>query len=476
MTRTLIRGATVLTLDRALGDFPHADILIDGDRIADVAPSIAVDDADIVDANGMIAMPGFVDSHRHTWQSLLRGTAADWTLGQYFAGVRGVMGRLYTPDDMYIANHLGALEALDSGITTLYDWSHNNNSPDHADEAVRGLKDAGLRGVFGYGNANDEWVPVSETCTNLADVTRVRTAHFASDDQLVTMAFAARGPQFATLDITEQELNHVRDLGLRITMHVGDGLWGTTRPLGQMNSRGLLGPDFTYVHCNMLADDEIRMIADSGATASISPEVELQMGHGWLATMRLLEVGVRPSISIDIVTSIAGDMFGAMRAMLAGTRAVINGRALDEKRMVDPLPLMTTDVLEFATVQGARACGLEHKIGSLTPGKQADLILVNTNALNMFPMNNPYGAIVESANSGNVDSVWVAGIAKKRDRELIGIDIGALRRKVDAQRDALFARAGVPADGTWLPKPFSEGADMADKSAPAGQEFGRDSG
>ncbi|MEZ5669734.1 MAG: amidohydrolase family protein [Alphaproteobacteria bacterium] len=473
MARTLIRGATVLTLDPTLGDFQRADILIDGDRIAAVAPTIGADDAKVVEAGGMIALPGFVDSHRHTWQALLRGTAADWTLAQYFAGVRGVMGRLYSPEDMYVANHLGALEALDSGITTLYDWSHNNNTPAHADGAVQGLKDSGIRGVYGYGNSNDEWIPNGNLPTNLADVTRVRRTHFPGDDGLVTMAFASRGPQFSSIDITEEEFNHVRDLGLRITMHVGDGLWGTSRPLLQMDARGLLGDDITFVHCNMLADEEIRLIADTGATASISPEVELQMGHGWLATMRLLEVGVRPSISIDIVTSIAGDMFGAMRMLLAGTRAVVNGRALDEKRIVDPLPLMSTDVLQFATVEGARACGLADKVGSLTPGKRADLILVDTNAINMFPMNNPYGAIVESANSGNVDSVWVDGVARKRNRRLLGVDLASLRTMVAAHREALFARAGVPADGTWLPKPFSEGADVADTASRGQGEFGR---
>ena len=264
-------------------------------------------------AEGMIALPGFVDSHRHTWQSLLRATAVDWTLAQYFAGIRGVMGRLYTPDDMYVANLLGALEALDAGITTLYDWSHNNNTPDHADEAVRGLRDAGIRGVYGYGNANDEWIPPSTLPTNFADIERVRRTHFAANDQLLTMAFAARGPQFTTLDITEDEFRRARDLDLRITVHVGDGVWGTNQPVMQLAGRGLLGSDVTYVHCNTLADEEFRLIGESGGTASISPEVELQMGHGWLATMKLLAAGVRPSLSIDIVTSIAGDMFGAMR-------------------------------------------------------------------------------------------------------------------------------------------------------------------
>src|SRR5581483_1687878 len=234
--RILIRGATILTQDKALGDIPQGDILVEGSRIASIAPSIRADGAEIIDAGGMIALPGFVDSHRHTWQSLLRATAVDWTLAQYFAGIRGVMGRLYTPDDMFVANHLGALEAIDAGITTLYDWSHNNNSPDHADEAIRGLRDAGIRGVFGYGNANDEWIPPSRLPTNFADIARVRKTHFSSDDQLLTMAFAPRGPQFTTLDITEDEFKRARDLGLRITVHVGDGVWGTTRPVAQLAS------------------------------------------------------------------------------------------------------------------------------------------------------------------------------------------------------------------------------------------------
>jgi cytosine/adenosine deaminase-related metal-dependent hydrolase len=462
MKRTLIQGANVVSLDAAVGDLASGDILIEGSRIAAVAPALPPDDAGIVEARGMIALPGFVDSHRHTWQSLLRATAVDWTLAQYFAGIRGVMGRLYTPDDMYVANRLGVLEALDSGITTLLDWSHNTNSPAHADAAVAGLRDSGIRGVFAYGNANDEWVPPSTIPTNLADLERVRRTHFPSDDGLLTMAFAPRGPQFTTLDITEAEFRFARDLGLRITVHVGDGVWGTTRPVEQLASRDLLGDDITYVHCNTLGDEDFRLIGASGGTASISPEVELQMGHGFLATMKLLAVGVRPSISIDIVTSIAGDMFGAMRTLLAGTRAVVNGVALAERRIVDPLPLTSRDVLAFATIEGARTVGLGDRTGSLTPGKQADIVLVDTNRLNLMPMNSPYGAIVESAHAGNVDTVFVAGVCRKRGGRLVDVDLAALRRDVDAARDGLFRRAGVPADGSWLPRPYSKGADIAD--------------
>lgn len=454
MPRTLITGATIISMDPKVGELRKGDILISDDKIAEIGLSVSATADETIDASGMIVVPGFIDTHRHTWQSLLRSTGADWTLAQYFAGVRGVMGDLYTPDDMYIANLLGSLEALDAGITTLYDWSHNNNTPDHSDAAVMGLKDAGLRAVFGYGNSNQEWFPVSDKPTDFADVKRVRDTHFASDDGLVTMSFAARGPQFATQDVNEQDFRKARELGLKITVHVGDGLWGMNKPLVQMNERGLLADDMTYVHCATLHDEDFQLMADTGGKASISPELELHMGHGFPATLKLMKVGIRPSISIDIVTTVAGDMFSAMRALLAGTRSVVNNTALEEKRVVDPLPLMTRDVLEFATLRGAEASGLGHRTGSLTPGKQADLVLIDTNRLNMFPVNHAPGAVVEAAHVGNVDTVIVAGKVRKRNGRLIGIDLADLRRKADSARDGLFERAGIPTDGSWLPRPY----------------------
>src|SRR6476660_7093628 len=210
MSRTIIRNAIVLSMDPKIGEHLDADVLIDGSKIAAVQPNLGLVDAREIDGRGAIVLPGFVDTHRHTWQSLLRNTATDWSLAQYFGGVRGVMGELYTPDDMYVANHIGALEALDAGITTLVDWSHNNNTPDHADMAVKGLKDAGLRAIFAYGNANREWFPISELPTDFVDLARVRKQHFSSDDGLVTMAFAARGPQFTSLDHTDLEFRKAR--------------------------------------------------------------------------------------------------------------------------------------------------------------------------------------------------------------------------------------------------------------------------
>ncbi len=458
MARTLIKNATIISVDPKIGDLHRGDILIEGTKIASIAPSIDADDAEVIEATNRIAVPGFVDTHRHTWESLLRATGPDWSLAQYFTGVRVVMGGLYTPDDNYVANLLGALDALEGGFTTLYDWSHNNNTPEHADASIKGLKDAGIRGVFAYGNSNDEWFPPSEKPTNYADIRRVRKEHFSSDDGLVTMAVASRGPQFTTLDITEQDFKVARELGLRITVHVGDGLWGMNKPVLQMNSRNMLGPDVTYVHTNTIADEEFGLIGSSGGSASIAPELEMHMGHGLPPALKLLAAGVRPSISIDVVTTVPSDIFNAMRALIAGTRLMVNKEALEKGVSIDPLPLTSRDVLEFATLQGAKACGLDHKTGTLTPGKEADIVLIGTDSLNLIPVNNPVGAVVEFAHAGNIDSIFVGGKARKRNGKLLDVDFAALRKRVDAARDGLFARAGVPTDGSWIVEPYTEEA------------------
>lgn len=461
MQATLLRNAMLISMDPIIGDQRGWDVLVDGEKIVDIAPRIDAPNAQAIDTGGMILLPGFVDTHRHTWQSLLRNSAVDWSLGQYLAGVRGVMGEVYTADDMYVANYCGALEALDSGITTLYDWSHNNNSPEHADAAVQALLDSGIRAVFGYGNANREWMPISELPTNFDDVRRVRLRYFSSGDSLVTMAFAARGPQYATLDVSETDFRTAHDLGLNITLHAGSGHWGFNRPVAQLQSRGLLYRDTVYVHCCTIADDELKMIADSGGHVATSPEVELNMGQGWPATLRALAAGLQPSISIDVTTSIGGDMFSAMRAMMASARASVNARALAERRILDRPAITSREVVGFATLAGARACALDHKTGSITVGKQADLVLLDTNSVGMMPMNYPVGAVVEAGHPGLVDSVMVAGRFVKRHGKLLGVDMAGLRRRVEAARDGLFARAGVPSDGSWFPAPHVGGTDAS---------------
>lgn len=448
--RILIRGGHILTIDARLGELPRGDILVEGTKIAAIAPKLDVSDAEIVDASGKIVMPGLVDTHRHIWQTVLRNIAADWTLNQYFAGVRGTLGRHFRPEDIFAGNLAGAYEALMSGVTTTLDWSHNMNTPDHADAAVAALKQTGGRFLMCYGNSNDEWLPVSSIPIS-EDARRVRLEHFASDDQLVTMGMALRGPQYATPEATLQDWAIARDLDVPATVHVGDGAWGKNRPVAWLKAHGLLGPRVICAHCNSLARDEFQMMADCGCKAAMTPEIEMQMGHGWPATTRLREVGIRPSLGVDIVTSNCGNLFQVMRTVLLVERAFANQEADREGKIVERLPIDTQDVVKMATIFGAEALGMDDRIGSLTPGKEADIILIDADNLEMSPMNNAVGAVVLAAHPGLVDSVFVAGRALKRNGKPVGFDQNAAIRKVTQARDYVLEQAGVQPGGRFIP-------------------------
>jgi 5-methylthioadenosine/S-adenosylhomocysteine deaminase len=463
--RILIRGGTILSMDPAVGELPIGDVLVEDGKIVAVAPKLDVADCESIDATDTIVMPGFVDTHRHTWQAPWRNIASDWTLAHYFSGLHAGLSGHYRPEDTYIGNLLGTLEALDSGITTLLDWSHNLNTPAHADGAVAALFESGSRVVFAHGGGAPEWSGVPSDVPHTRDAKRIREQYFNSDDQLVTMAMALRGPQFAPGATSEADWALARELGTRVTVHVGDGAWGKTRPIAWMRERGFLTPDVTYVHCCTLADDELRMIADSGGSASVAPDIELQMGHGWPATGRLLDVGIRPSISIDVCTATAGHMFGAMRSALSTQRGLDNAAieaAGGDASEMDQLKVSCRDVLSFATIEGARACGLDHRTGSLTPGKDADLIVLRADSLGMTPLNNPAGAVVYNGHPGLVETVLVAGKVVKRDGTLVGVDQARVRRLAIETRDYLLSTAhGDPrlADaqlgGDWLPSAYA---------------------
>jgi 5-methylthioadenosine/S-adenosylhomocysteine deaminase len=461
--RLLIRGGYVLSMDPAVGELPAGDILIEDGAIAAIAPSLEVTDAQIIDAADHIVLPGFVDTHRHTWQAPWRNIGSDWSLYHYFQGMHTGLSQYYRPQDTYAGNLLGAAEALDSGITTLLDWSHNLRTPDHTDGAIAGLRDAGGRTVFAHGGGAPQWAPVpGNTSPHPAqDVRRVREEYFSSGDELMTMALALRGPQLTVDEVSLADFALADELDLDITIHAGDGELGKGRPTQWMADHGLLSERITYVHCCSLADDELQMIADSGGTASVAADVEMQMGHGWPATGRLLAVGIRPSLSIDVCTSTGGHMFGLMRTALGTERALENARmeaAGENLTDGSELSLSARDMLEFATVQGARACGLDDRVGSLSPGKQADIVLVRTDDLGMFPLNNPAGAIVYNAHPGLVDTVLVAGRVVKRDGRLLSTDVGRVRDLALATRDHVLEQArrdpaigDIELGGHWTP-------------------------
>jgi 5-methylthioadenosine/S-adenosylhomocysteine deaminase len=455
--RILIKGGTVISVDPAIGDLPSGDVLVEDGRIVAVAPSLEAEGAQVLDATDRIVMPGLVDTHRHTWQALTRNIASDWTLSHYFTGIHGTMSGLYRPEDTYAGNLIGTLEALDGGITTLLDWSHNLNTPEHADAAVAALFESRARVIFAHGCGHRHWQPVS-SLEHDDDVRRLRSQYFSSDDQLVTLALAPRGNQFATLDVTQHDWQLAEDLGIRISCHAGDGDWGRNRPIAALAERGMLGPTMTFVHCNSLADDELAMMADAGCTASISPDIELQMGHGWPATGRLLRAGIRPSLSIDVCCSNGGHLFGTMRATIGTQRGFDHADARERGEPLVELGLSCRDVLEFATIEGARACGLDGLIGSLTPGKRADILLVRTDDLGMTPLNNPVGALVYNAHPGLVDTILVDGRIVKRDGRLVDVDEARVRRLANESIDDIVRRAagrnGAKLGGDWIPAPY----------------------
>ena len=341
--RTLLRGGVLLTSDPDLGVLWPGDILVHDERIAAVGPSLEAGDAEVIELAGRMVLPGFVDTHRHTWQSIVRNIASDWTLTDYLAGLHSGLSRHYRPQDTYIGNLLGALEALDSGITTLVDLSHNLFTPEHADAAIQALRETGMRAVFAHGGGAKEWggkrpsdVPHPE------DARRIRAQQFASNDGLVTMAIALRGPQFCTDETNRHDFALARDLDLRVNVHVGYGEWGKQGPIRVLQRDGLLADTTTYVHCNTLGDDELDIIRDSGGTVSVAPDVEMQMGHGWPATGRLLAHGIRPTFShrrlqLQRWRHVRHDAHGDRRA--AGARQPGRGRGHGERRPThDHLP------------------------------------------------------------------------------------------------------------------------------------------
>jgi cytosine/adenosine deaminase-related metal-dependent hydrolase len=454
--KLLIRGGTVLSMDGAVerrlagpaqvpahdGDLPRADVLIDGETIAAVEPDISAD-AQTIDATGFIVLPGFVDTHRHTWEAAIRGSAPDATLDDYFVEILDTFAPLYRPEDVYASNLAGALECLNAGITTLVDWSHINNSPDHPDAAIRALQEVGIRSQYAYGSANtslaDYWYE-SKIAIPPDDVRRVRETYFNGDGGLLTMALATRGTGFCLDDVVRSEWALARELDIPITVHVAMGrLAGRFGMVKHLDEMGLLGSDTTYIHCCYLSDEEWRLVADSGGTVSIAAQVETQMGHGWPPVVKALEFGLRPSLSIDVVTTVPGDMFTQMRAAFGAERARVNAVYWERNEPAAGL-LTARQLLEIATVNGAHVAGLADRTGSLTPGKKADVILIDARQLNVAPVIDPVAAVTLSADVSNVDTVIVDGVVRKRNGRLVA-DVDRARRLVEESRDHLVGAA-----------------------------------
>jgi len=465
--RLLLRGGYVLSMDERVGELPSGDVLIEDGAIAALDARLEVADSEVLDVSGHVVLPGFVDTHRHTWQTPFRGVCADWTLEEYFRGVRMSISPNCSAEDVYAGNLLGALEALDAGVTTILDFSHCNNTPEHADGALQGLWDAGIRAMFAYGYypAPTPKPVFTRHEQRLADARRVREQTLASDDALVTMALALTEVGLLPFEQTIAEASSARELGVPSVLHTGC-TWGSllTEGIPELDHHHLLASDQVHVHCNTLDDRNFRRLAENDCKVSSSPETEIQMGMGHPVIRRALDFGIRPSLSCDVMSSNSGDMFTQMRIGLQFERCMRNDAFNARGQMPDRIDLTVRDALRWGTANGAHAMGLEDRIGSLTPGKQADVIVVGGNGLNMVPMADPVGCLVSQANPSNVRHVLVAGRFVKRDGELVGVDTGRAQRLAEASSERVLS--AVRANGSALLPPAPEGfADLVNTAA-----------
>ncbi|MCC2097863.1 MAG: amidohydrolase family protein [Hyphomicrobiales bacterium] len=436
MTDWLIRGGTIVTMDDVLGDL-CGDILVRNGRVAQIAPQIDTPaGVEVIEATGMIVMPGFVNAHAHLWQTGLRGIAADWAIAEYLRAMHAGLATFFRPVDIHIANLAGALNQLYCGTTTVVDWSHNNPTPEHTDAAVQGLDESGIRALFLHGSPKPDPKPgqkhFSEIPMPRSEIERLRKGRFSGNatDGLLTLGLAILGPGFGVYDVFRQDAQLAHELDMIASMHVS-GPMLTPDGFQRLDTESLLDRRFNIVHGNALDDRTLELLCARGASFTVTAEVEMQMSFGRPLTGRLRKLGSPVTIGSDVESGISGDMFTVTRMTLQGQRFV---DALDtiEATGKGPASVSVTcrEALRWATIDGARMAGLEREIGSLSPGKAADIVLLRATDPNLFPVVDPVASIVLQAGPGNVDTVIVGGHIRKRDGKLTGEQSEACQGKL----------------------------------------------
>jgi cytosine/adenosine deaminase-related metal-dependent hydrolase len=437
----VLRGGTVLTVDDRKRVLPDCDVLVVDDKIAAIGPALSVPDHTVeIDATDGIVMPGMIDTHRHMWQTAMRGYGADWTLTQYFVWYYLEWGKVFRPEDIYAGNLLGAIEAIDAGVTTTVDWSHGLRTPQHADAAADALLTVPGRFVLAYGNiqqAPAEWTTVPEFRDFIG-------RRITGDDMLgFQIAFDVTGdPTFPELPAFEV----ARDLGVAVTTHAG--VWGATGDEGirLMHEHGFMTPETVYVHSASLSPDSYNRIAATGGSVSVSTESEQSAGQGYPPTWAIRAHGIPVSLSMDTTVWWSGDLFSAMRATLGADRSRQHLAAHAVGDTVTHCALRADQVVEWATRGGARALGRDAELGSVEVGKKADLVLIkNEHSPVMFPMLNPHGHVAFQAQRGDVHTVIINGKVVKHDHRLVGVDLTTARRAVDRTVEYLRSTLGAEA-------------------------------
>ncbi|HEY6254611.1 MAG TPA: amidohydrolase family protein [Xanthobacteraceae bacterium] len=425
--RVLLKGGVVLTLDPRVGDFAQADVLIEDGKIREVRPAIALSDeaTAVVDAGNRIVLPGFIDTHHHFYQGILRNILANGLLNpDYNRDVSNTLTAAYRPSDVYAGTLVTALGMIDAGTTTAVDTSQVSHTPEHSDAGIAALKDSGLRVVYAYSRGAGAGARYPQ------DIARLQQTSFSSSDQLLTLALGG------TLDAKIFAV--AREAGVRTVSHGVNG--NTERTLVELGRMGLMRPGDEYIHCNHLSGIAWRLIKDTGGHVSLSPPIEMAMGHGMPAIQDALDHDIRPSLSSDVDVTMAQDPFTLMRT--AFTLQRLNVLQRERSGALNLPPLITCrEVLEFATIEGARCALLDRKVGTLTPGKEADIVMLRADRLNVWPLNNAPGVVVNLMNPSNVETVFIAGKVKKWRGSLTGVDEARVVRLVQEARDGVLRRA-----------------------------------
>ena len=436
--RILLKGPTVITVDPVIGDFDVGDVLIQGRKIAAVGADLSAAAADgqaiVIEMGGMIVVPGIIDAHRHCWQNQFRRVIPDADIAEYMRTLHGDFAVEYRPHDVYVGNFITMLTLLDAGVTCITDCAHNTRTRAHADAAFKSYSDSGIRAVHAGAPSNtgvwEEHLP--------QDLIRLHDVYCSGADALTSVRMFIDIRRVMPLP---DMLAFARENGFGITV---DAIMGQRcDEIVELGRAGLLGPDMTLIHCNDMPEEGWRLIAEAGTkiTLATTSEQQLGLGSGVPVIQEALDHGIRPCLSGDVEVCLAGDMFTQMRTTVTTQRMLAKARKFRGESGSATL-VSHRDVLEFTTRHAAEAVGLGDRIGTLTPGKYADLIAIRAEDLNNMPVNNAIGTIVLATESHNIDMVFVGGSLRKWRGKLIGHDIDALRTMVHDSRDYLASRVG----------------------------------